>query len=227
MKILVVDDDHEILKLTKKFLQIHNYEVECCDNALDAIQLLSDMSFDILITDATMPAYSGFDLIRTVRKTGDLNYLTIAMLTGLSEKSDIERALDLGVQDYIVKPLSPLVFMEKVEKLVKIHHAKKQQKPEKVQVNAEMRVPIKVLRITDIGVSIVGPYPISKDTVVAIDLPILKEKGIELNQFKVLYNNKHSGNSIVTELILLGATPEEQKILIQLAEGPSTKKGAA
>lgn len=214
MKILIVDDDPAILTITQKLLSLQNHEVLCCDNALDAIQTLSDLSFDILITDATMPAYSGFDLVRTIKKKNELSYLTIAMLTGRSEKSDIEQAVELGVQDYIVKPIEPEVFLEKIERLAERHRKKKNQKPTRSKSNAEMLCPVSVTRITDIGLTIEGPYPLAKGTIVTIDLPELKEAGIEQNRFKAIFNTEtHGGEQNLTELILLDIGPKEQKIL--------------
>ena len=60
MKFLIVDDDPAILKITEKLISLQNHEVVSVDNALEAIQALGDLTFDILITDATMPAHSGY-----------------------------------------------------------------------------------------------------------------------------------------------------------------------
>ena len=157
MKFLIVDDDPAILKITSKFLELEGHEVECVENALDALKKLNDLSFDILITDATMPAHSGFDLIRSIRKKTDLQDLTIAMLTGRSERSDIEQALELGVQDYIVKPIEPEVFIAKMQNLVSRHRKSAKAKPQaisKAAIHTQMQVPVSVTRITDIGISI-------------------------------------------------------------------------
>ncbi len=227
MKFLVVDDDPAILKITKKFLELNQHEVECCENALDAIQELGNLSFDILITDATMPAFSGFDLIRSVRKTPELHYLSIAMLTGRSEKSDIEQALELGVQDYIVKPIDPEVFMEKVDKLVERHKLKKAQKPVAKNYNAEMSVPVEVKRITDIGLSIESPYPLEKGTIVTLNLDELQNEGLMQNQFKAIFNSESSkSGKVLTELLLLNLSEKDQKTLSKVAKNWDKQKAA-
>ncbi len=227
MKFLVVDDDPAILKITEKLLGLQNHEVICVDNALDAIQTLADLTFDILITDATMPAHSGFDLIRSIKKRKELSYLTIAMLTGRSEKSDIEHAVELGVQDYIVKPIDPELFLEKMEKLAERHSKKKDQKPVKSRYNADMHVPIQIMRLTDIGVSIESPYPLQKGTIVTIDLEELKEAGLLQNRFKAIFNtDSKDSNKVITELILLDLNEREQKLLAQAAKKWFGKKAA-
>ena len=226
MKFLIVDDDPAILKLTQKFLELNGYEVNCCDNALDAIQTLGDLSYDILITDATMPAHSGFDLIRSIKKTPELNYLSIAMLTGRSEKSDIEQAVELGVQDYIVKPIDPEVFLEKAQRLAERHRKKKDQKPNKSATNAEMLVPIQVSRITDIGVTIESPHPLAKGTIVTIDLDELKEAGLNQNRFKSIFNTEIASNKVLIELLLLDIDAKEQHLLAQISKTKKRPKAA-
>lgn len=219
MKFLVVDDDPAILKLTQKLLELQGYEVDCCDNALDAIQTLGELSYDILLTDATMPAFSGFDLIRSARKKTELNYLSIAMLTGRSEKSDIEQAVQLGVQDYIIKPIDPEVFLEKIERLAERHRQKKEQKPEPLRFNGEMNVPIKIVRITDIGLSIESPYPLLKGTVVTIHLDELKNHGLMQNRFKAIFNSdskKHG--KVLVELLMLDLDEKDQKVLSKISK---------
>ena len=219
MKILIVDDDPAILKMTQKLLELQGYDVDCCDNALDAIQTLADLTYDIMITDATMPAYSGFDLIRSTKKRPELNYLSIAMLTGRSEKSDIEQALELGVQDYIVKPIDPELFMEKIDRLAERHGAKKDQKPEPMKFNSEMNVPIKILRITDIGLSIESPYPLTKGTIVTINLEELKNQGLMQNKFKAIFNSvSDKRGKVLTELIMLELGEQDQKILSKISK---------
>lgn len=226
MKFLVVDDDPAILKITSRLIETQGHEVECCENALDAIQTLSELTYDILITDATMPAHSGFDLIRSLKKRPELNYLSIAMLTGRSEKSDIEHALELGVQDYIVKPIDPALFVEKVVRLSERHRKKKHQKPVKSKYNSEMLVPIKIVRMTDIGVSIESPYPLSKGTVVTIDLEELKHGGILKNRFKAIFNSESGKGRHITELLLLDLDEKEQVMLHRVAEKWLDKKAA-
>lgn len=228
MKFLIVDDDPAILKITKKFLELDGHEVVCCELALEALKLLSDKSYDILITDATMPAYSGFDLIRSIRKKKSLNGLTIAMLTGRSEKSDIEQALELGVQDYIVKPIQPDVFLAKVKNLVNRHRLNSQKTNTDITTNnlhTFMRVPISVTRITDIGVSIETPFALEKGMEIQLDLKQFLEMGITSNKFKTLFcKPSDRAKSYLCELLLLDLDARQKKQLETLAHRWVMKK---
>lgn len=218
MKLLVVDDDPAILKITSKMIKMLGHEVVCCENALEALQTLADLTFDVLITDATMPAHSGFDLIRSIRKRKDLKYLSIAMLTGRSSKTDIQQAVTLGVQDYIVKPIEPELFLEKVEKLLEVHRKKRDQKPVQSHFNCEMMVPIQIVRITDMGLSIESPYPLVKGTIVTIDFEELRSAGFTKNRFKAIFNSENNrSNRVLTELVLLDLDEDEQRLLAKVA----------
>lgn len=218
MKFLIVDDDPAILRVTQKLIELQQHDVVLVDNALEAIQILTDLTFDIVITDATMPAYSGFDLIRSIKKRPDIDYLTIAMLTGRSDKSDIQQAVELGVDDYIVKPIDPSVFIEKTLKLTERHKKKPRQKPIQLHSNAHMLVPVTVTRFTDVGVTVEGPYALAKGTEVQMELNELKAIGIHKNRFKAIFNSESRNQSrIITELLLMELTTDEQKKLRHLS----------
>src|SRR5210317_1448319 len=108
-RILVVDDDPDILRLADRVLSMGGHIVFRAQDAVRAMDLLNSSMFDLLISDANMPHFSGFDLVRHVRNNKRFNNMAIAMLTGLRERKDIERAVRAGVDDYIVKPIDPMV----------------------------------------------------------------------------------------------------------------------
>ena len=195
MKFLIVDDDPAILKITEKLISLQGHEVVCCETALDAMKALSDFTYDILITDVTMPSHSGFDLIRSVRKNSEFSYLSIVTLTGRSEKRDITQALGLGIQDYIVKPLEPDLFMEKVEKLVERHKNKKIQKPRISKNHCQMMVPVRVVAMTPRGLNIESPYLLQKGTAVTINLPEFQEAGLLQNRFRAVFNSQDQSSN--------------------------------
>src|ERR1700743_1405189 len=96
-RILVVDDDPDILKMAESILVAAGHTVFVAEDALRAIDWLNNVSFDFLFSYAHMPQYSVFDLINTIRNNPRYENLAIAMLTGLRERKDVERALKMGV----------------------------------------------------------------------------------------------------------------------------------
>jgi len=120
-RILLVDDDRDIRELGRALLTTSGHDVAVADGVLATLQILQQSPIDLLIADVNMPQHSGFDLVRTIKGDGRWPNLIIAMLTGRRERKDIETALALGVNDYIVKPLNPHLFLKKVEDLLERH----------------------------------------------------------------------------------------------------------
>ena len=118
-KILIVDDLKSILITLEAILQKEGYYVAACTNSIDALDRFSIEHFDLMITDAIMPAgANGYTLISTIRNGTRNKELPIIMLTGKREKADIERALSVGANDYIVKPIDPDILISKVKSIL-------------------------------------------------------------------------------------------------------------
>ncbi|MCG8618094.1 MAG: PAS domain S-box protein [Desulfobacterales bacterium] len=104
-RILLVDDEPAILTLTKNQLSSIGYEVETQENPLEALEAIRSepARFDLLITDMTMPHMTGDQLIHDVRRINP--DLPVLLCTGYSEKIDLERARELGMDGYLEKPI--------------------------------------------------------------------------------------------------------------------------
>ncbi len=116
-RILVVDDDPDILKMAESVLAACGHTVFTAEDAMRAMDWLNHIDFDLMLSDANMPHYSGFELVTTIRRDVKFKDLSIAMLTGLRERRDVARAVDAGVDDYIVKPLDPMILIQKVNSM--------------------------------------------------------------------------------------------------------------
>src|SRR6185312_14457496 len=80
----------------------------------DALRLLSQKKFDLVITDAMMPKMTGLDLVRTIRRNPSFQHLPILMLTRKSDRSDVQKALEAGITDYVLKPIDEHLLLDKV-----------------------------------------------------------------------------------------------------------------
>src|SRR6185437_13724714 len=161
-RILVVDDDPDILKMADKILTSAGHMVTVAEDALKAVDWLNSASFDLLLSDANMPQFSGFDLINTIRSNPKYADMIIAMLTGLREREDVERALKLGVNAYIVKPLDPLLLVQKINTLF---DKKGTQKVAEVtlspsQGRAALRRQITVEKLSEMGLQVLTEDPV-------------------------------------------------------------------
>lgn len=114
-KILLIDDDPAQRLLIQMLLKDNEHEVLEAENGADALKLLNkDHNINLIITDLDMPVMDGFDLISSIREN-EINYRYIIVLTSLENESSLVRALSLGADDYIAKPVRPDELRLRVE----------------------------------------------------------------------------------------------------------------
>jgi len=101
-KVLLVDDHEELYKNLKDWFIAQGHALEATYTGEDALQILSSFKFDVILLDWMLPGISGLDVCKTFRKDGGTT--PIIFLTGKTDITSKETALDLGGDDYIVKP---------------------------------------------------------------------------------------------------------------------------
>lgn len=208
-RVLVVDDDPDILKLAEQILGAAGHTVIVAEDALRALDWLGQMGFDLLLSDANMPLYSGFDLISTIRKNPKFNEMAIAMLTGLRERSDVERAVKAGVDDYIVKPLDPMLLVQKVNSL--FEKKAPMNYPEinvanTLQGKATMVRKVTVESISELGLRILTEDEVKAGEMLNLNAEIFKTLDIEPPPMRVLRAEFDSKSGLWrAQLIFLGA----------------------
>ena len=207
-RILVVDDDPDILKLAEQILFSCGHSVFLAEDALRGIEWLNKIDFDLLISDATMPHYTGFDLISTVRNNSKYSEMSIAMLTGLRDRKDVERAVKIGVDDYIVKPLDPVLFINKVNALFEKRAPRKYPNIHlsPLQGKATMQHEITLESISELGVTIVTEEALKTGQTLRVAADFFNSLQIEVPLFKVMHVEQDSQTRLHrSQLIYLGA----------------------
>ncbi|MEA3307055.1 MAG: response regulator, partial [Elusimicrobiota bacterium] len=105
-KILIVDDDLDMLNLSKKILSNEGYSIKIVQDAgsIDAEKVLKDFNPDLLLLDIMMPAINGYDFCKKIKVTESGKDLKVIFLSGLKEKADKLRAFSAGAAGYMTKP---------------------------------------------------------------------------------------------------------------------------
>ncbi len=114
--ILIVDDDSRILKLLKKFLNQNKFLVSTSNSVDEALKLLANFTYELIILDVMMPEATGFELTTKIKNSG--NTLPIIMLTALSESKDRIKGLEVGANDYVTKPFEPRELLLRINNLI-------------------------------------------------------------------------------------------------------------
>lgn len=102
MKILVVEDEKELLESIAEGLSLSGYIVDTCDNGFNAEEMCYVENYDLMVLDINLPGQDGFSILEKVREFN--KELNIIVLTARSDVDDRVKGLDLGANDYLIKP---------------------------------------------------------------------------------------------------------------------------
>ena len=119
IKILVVDDERDILEILSYNLKKEAYQVFTANNGGEAVAKAKEVKPTLIILDIMMPQMDGVEVCRTIRANHDFDEVLIAFLTAREEDYSQIAALDVGGDDYITKPIKPRVLMSRVKALLR------------------------------------------------------------------------------------------------------------
>lgn len=118
-RILIVDDEPDILEFLGYYLKNSGYDVELANNGEEALHKAHIFFPDLILLDVMMPEMDGYETCRKIREDPELNNAIIAFLSARSEDESQIKGLDLGADDYIPKPIKPKVLVSKIEALLR------------------------------------------------------------------------------------------------------------
>jgi DNA-binding response OmpR family regulator len=116
-KILVVDDEMKIARLVKDYLSEAGFDVALASTGQGAVAAVRSDRPDLVVLDLGLPGMDGYDVTRTIRSGGSA--IPIIMLTARSEETDRIVGLELGADDYVVKPFSPRELVARVKAVLR------------------------------------------------------------------------------------------------------------
>lgn len=117
MRILVAEDEQDLLEITVKRLKAEGYGVDGCDNGEDAAYYLENTTYDLAILDIMMPKKDGLTILRELRERGEA--LPVLLLTALDAIGDRVEGLDAGADDYLTKPFAFDELLARVRMLLR------------------------------------------------------------------------------------------------------------
>lgn len=126
LRILVVEDSPEMADLIRHLLEWEGYDVISLYTGAEALELIAAVErgdsspFDVALLDIMMPQVSGYDVCEEIRRSESLGYIPIIMVTALGSTDDMVRGLDLGADDYLVKPFNSQELLARVRAALRI-----------------------------------------------------------------------------------------------------------
>ena len=118
-RILVVDDEEDILELVRYNLVKEGYHVSGTLTGEDALKKARSEAFDLIVLDLMLPGIDGLEVTKKLKGNQKTENIPIIMLTAKGEEADIVTGLELGADDYITKPFSPRVLVARVRASIK------------------------------------------------------------------------------------------------------------
>jgi len=126
-KVLVVDDEKDIIELVSYNLEKEGFKVISATASEKALELISSEEPEIIILDLMLPGIDGLDVYRELKRRDQTSSIPIIMLTAKGEESDIVIGLELGADDYMTKPFSPRVLVARVKAILRRIESKKEE----------------------------------------------------------------------------------------------------
>lgn len=131
-KILVIDDDEKITSMLRRSLAFEGYTVFTANHGMDGLKQILENNPDLVILDVMMPQLDGWEVMRRIREGG--SNVPVLMLTAKDEIADRVRGLDLGADDYLVKPFALEELLARVRVLLRRRGTEKvEESPNKLQ----------------------------------------------------------------------------------------------
>lgn len=118
-RILVVDDDKQIVRLVKTYLEEANYSVLAAYDGEDALRVIRHERPDLIVLDIQLPGKDGWEITQTLRAQENLKTIPILMLTARIEDTDKILGLELGADDYLTKPFNPREVVARVRAILR------------------------------------------------------------------------------------------------------------
>ncbi len=118
-KVLVVDDEEDILELVRYNLNKDGYKITCALTGEDALKKARSEIYDLIILDLMLPGIDGLEVTRKLKDDQKTRSVPVVMLTAKGEESDVVAGLELGADDYITKPFSPRILTARVRAVLR------------------------------------------------------------------------------------------------------------
>jgi len=145
-QILIIEDDKHISRLVKYNLEKAGYDCTVADDGEEALGILAKERPDLIILDIMLPKMDGFELCRAIKQDVKLKNIPIIMLTAKGEEVDRIVGLELGADDYVVKPFSPRELILRIKAILK--RGKSEESPKDVIKRGILIIDVPKHRVT-------------------------------------------------------------------------------
>lgn len=218
-KILITDDEPDIIALIKRNAEREGYTVTSVDDGAKAVELCMREDFDLIVMDVMMPDMDGFTACKKIREIKDIPVL---MLSARGTEFDKLFGFEVGVDDYVTKPFSPKELMARIKVIIARHS--------KAQPRKDQTIKASGLEIDTLGRTVKAGGELIELTAKEYDLllTLVRNKGIVLSRDKILnevwgYDYFGDDRTVDWQIKLLRSKLGELRICIKTIRGVGYK----
>jgi CheY-like chemotaxis protein len=117
-KVLVVDDEADVVELLESCFTLRGYEVISARNGQEALAKVHQEQPDVVLLDIMMPVFDGYEICRIIKNNTETKHIPVIFITAKGRQADIERGFELRADGYVVKPFEPLELTEFTERIL-------------------------------------------------------------------------------------------------------------
>lgn len=143
-RLLLIDDDPNLILLVKDYLEFRGYEVITAENGREALQILEQEIPDMIICDVMMPEMDGYTFVNNVRQDERISWIPVLFLSAKGQSQDRVKGLNTGADVYMVKPFEPEELVAQVEASLKQAYRRTQQTNNGSEIAPKIQVPFDV-----------------------------------------------------------------------------------
>lgn len=220
-RVLVVDDDIEILRFCKHALKNESIEVVTEGSSYRVLELIKVHRFNLVILDINLPGTSGIKLLEEIKANSPFHY-PILMFTAKRTPKDVQSSIKLGAQDYLVKPLKIDVLQERIS----VHLESTEdvlsvqlEKPEKIELSLPDDNKVlqgEIIAINEYGLQIMTDFQLPTDTLITVKADFfesligVKLQSIKLTSIRCQKINEHQFKIQLSNINILNASMIDQ-----------------
>ncbi len=207
--ILVVDDDEDMLKILSKILGAQGMHVLTASGPQEAMKLLDQVPH-VILTDLHMEPVDGFQFIRDVRVHSSTKKTPILVLSALNDFHSVKKAIALGVNDYVLKPLTGPILVRKIKKVLFHQDFLQWDSTPETEIEAEIEVEAQIQTLGETGYQILGPFKITPDMEIKIKSDDFKKLNLERfpQRASRLLKTYQSGGRFLNDVTFVGIDEE-------------------
>ncbi len=117
--VVIVDDDEGTARILRRGLEREGYQVFAARDSKSGMDMIQRLLPSLIVLDVVMPQIDGYQLLEVLKKDARSRHIPVVMLTVKQEDADIQRALDLGAEDYVIKPFHMALFLRRIQNVLR------------------------------------------------------------------------------------------------------------